>query len=100
MYYRLRTAALEVSHVSCRPFQLDLHRYKEHGDGQNERFRCSASEDCDFQTKYRQTLSTHVREKHEGKKRVQKPPEGDVTYILYHVLCKMVKMIAYRLQFI
>jgi hypothetical protein len=46
-------------------------------------FRCSASEDCDFQTKYRQTLSTHVREKHEGKKRVQKQPEGKDTQVTH-----------------
>jgi len=121
--------AFKVSDVGLF-FQLDLHRYKEHGEGQvwfhqhfrsaffvqkyfaqlfsnyslalyyfgkrilaqkllekcwwnrlqNEIFRCSASEDCDFQTKYRQTLSTHIREKHEGKKRVEKQPEGTDTY--------------------
>ena len=51
---------------------LDEHIHKVHGEGQNERLRC-AFLDCDFETKYRQTLAAHVREKHEGKKKIIKP---------------------------
>jgi hypothetical protein len=42
----------------------------EHGEGQNDKLRCSF-DGCYFETKYRQTLATHVREKHQNLKRTQ-----------------------------
>ena len=47
---------------------LNEHTWKEHGDGQNIRFPCNW-EGCDYSAKYKQTLHTHVMERHHGVKR-------------------------------
>ena len=47
---------------------LNEHTWKEHGEGQHIRFPCSW-EGCDYTAKYKQTLHTHVMERHHGVKR-------------------------------
>ena len=47
---------------------LDEHHYKEHGEGQDVRYPCEW-EGCDYSAKYKQTLHTHVMERHHGIKR-------------------------------
>ena len=50
---------------------LNEHHYKEHGEGQNMFHQCPY-DGCDYSTKYKQTLHTHVTEKHQGLKRKHK----------------------------
>jgi len=47
---------------------LNEHHWKEHGEGQKIRFPCNW-EGCDYTAKYKQTLHTHVMERHHGVKR-------------------------------
>ena len=47
---------------------LNEHTWKEHGEGQHIRFPCNW-EGCDYSAKYKQTLHTHVMERHHGVKR-------------------------------
>jgi len=47
---------------------LNEHVWKEHGEGQNIRYNCTW-EGCDYSAKYKQTLHTHVMERHHGVKR-------------------------------
>ena len=47
---------------------LNEHHYKEHGEGQDVRYPCEF-EGCDYSAKYKQTLHTHVMERHHGIKR-------------------------------
>ena len=54
---------------------LNEHTWKEHGDGQNFRYNCSW-EGCDYSAKYKQTLHTHVMEKHHNLKRRHRQEEA------------------------
>ena len=47
---------------------LNEHHWKEHGEGQKIRYPCNW-EGCDYTAKYKQTLHTHVMERHHGVKR-------------------------------
>ena len=47
---------------------LNEHNWKEHGEGQHIRYPCNW-EGCDYSAKYKQTLHTHVMERHHGVKR-------------------------------
>ena len=54
---------------------LNEHHFKEHGEGQDVRFPC-AWEGCDYTAKYKQTLHTHVMERHHGVKRKHRQEEA------------------------
>ena len=47
---------------------LNEHTWKEHGEGKDIRYPCNW-EGCDYSAKYKQTLHTHVMERHHGVKR-------------------------------
>jgi len=47
---------------------LNEHTWKEHGEGQHVRYPCNW-DGCDYSAKYKQTLHTHVMERHHGVKR-------------------------------
>ena len=54
---------------------LNEHIWKEHGEGQSVRFNCTW-EGCDYSAKYKQTLHTHVMERHHGLKRKHRQEEA------------------------